>query len=89
MPTTDPRTPREWQRYVATLSGSRLRSVALAAASLDFVQQLQVEGYKPKEIDHIFRLFAKQFIDTEQEPPSRAPGAYINYAELAQSLGLR
>lgn len=85
---TNPRTPHEWERYVGTLRGAQLRSKALAAASMDFVRQLQEEGYAPKEISHIFELFARRFVETEQEPPGRVPGGYINYSEIAERLGL-
>jgi hypothetical protein len=88
MPTKNPRTPREWEQYIGTLRGAQLRSKALAAGSVAFVRQLQEEGYKPKEIEHIFDLFARRFYADGQMPPGRVSGVYINYAEIAAELEL-
>jgi len=82
MPTNNPRTPREWAAYIGSLQGASLRSKALAAGSVDFVQQLQSEGYSAKEISAIFDMFAEQFDVDGQDPPGRVPGVYINYTDL-------
>jgi hypothetical protein len=86
MPTDNPRTPREWHAYIKGLRGGRLKSIAVAAATLEFVRQLQDEGYKAQEISDIFEMFARQFVRDEQEPPSRVPGGYVNYASIVESL---
>ena len=86
MADNNPTTMREWQRYIQGLAGGRLRSVALNAATLDFVRQLQSEGYKAQDISDIFDMFARQFVRDEQLPPGRVPGAYVNYADIVESL---
>ena len=76
-----PKTIDEWREYVSSLSGEELRSKARAANSWTFVQMLQDEKMSPEDISELFRLFAAQFVQTGQMPPS--DGGYTNYAEIA------
>lgn len=76
-----PTTLPEWKKYISSLRGEALRSKAIAANSLRFVQTLQGEGYSPDDIYAIHVLFAKQFLRTGQEPPSNG---YVNYQKLAR-----
>lgn len=77
-----PRNIKEWRKYIQSLKGRTLRSKAIAANQVNFVWALKGEGYSPKEIAEIFRMFAMQFQQTGQALPTRIPGGYINYADL-------
>jgi len=81
-----PTTVREWKRYISKLHGTQLRSKAMAANSRDFVEQLQAEGYKPREISDIIDMFVVQFIADDQEIPGRVPGSYMNLRDVANRL---
>ena len=80
---SDPHTLEEWQDYIDTLSGPELRSKALAANHLSFVQQMQEEGLPAPAITGIFKAFAMRFVADSQEPPGIIPEGYVNYSRLA------
>lgn len=69
----------EWRDHIAGLSGDPLRSKAIAANSYRFVQTLQEEGYGPQDIDAIFKMIARQFVATGQEPTSMG---YVDYRQI-------
>lgn len=82
----NPQTVEEWAAYIRTLSGLELRSKGAAANSIEFVQTLQEEMYKPSEITEVLTLFALQFNVDEQAPPEM-PGQYLSYTDLLSNIG--
>jgi hypothetical protein len=82
----NPQTVEEWAEYIKTLKGLELRSKAIAANSIEFVQMLQEELYKPSEISEVLTLFALQFNADDQAPPEM-PGQYLSYTDLLRSIG--
>ena len=78
-----PQSLQEWETYIITLSGDALRSKALALNTLSGVRMLEDEGYQPKDIENIFRMFVARFQSDGQEPPSRVTGCYLDYRSLS------
>lgn len=64
-----PKTLDEWKAYAAELEGMTLREKAIAANSMEFVDQLQEEGYSADEIHSIYVYIARRFAETGQRPP--------------------
>jgi len=77
-----PTSSKEWANYISTLSGEQLRSKAIAANSIRFVQELQADRLDPDSINHVFRLLARQFVATGQEPPS---DGYVDLKQIAET----
>lgn len=75
-----PQTLDQWRSYIGTLSGEALRSKAIAANSLRFARMLLNEGFSASDVTEIYRMFARQFVATGQEPTG---GDYIDYRSLA------
>ena len=77
-----PVTLAEWQEYIGTLSGDELRSKAMAANSLSFMEALEAEGIARPVTMQILGLFAQRFVATGQEPPGRYTGGLVDYGML-------
>lgn len=75
----NPQTVPEWAMYIQSLTGSDLRSKAMAANQVHFVRMLEEDGLSPTDISEVFRLFAQRLVDDGQQPPSRVEGTYIDY----------
>jgi len=82
MEITDPVTVEEWGKYITTLDGAKLFSVAAAANSLEFVRSMQDEGFSNEEITDILTLFALRFRQVDIDPPEGLPGEYLSYIDL-------
>lgn len=78
----NPRTPEEWQSYVETLSPEDLYSKASAANQVGFVDTLREEGYSPREITGVFRIFARRLERTGSDIPGKGDGSYLDYNAL-------
>lgn len=83
-----PVTIPEWSEYINTLSGSALRSKAMAANTLSFIRGLEAEGIPPRDVMQILRLFAQRFVDTGQEAPSRYDGALVDLGQLLAPINV-
>ena len=83
----NPQTVEEWADYVAGLHGEELWSVAVNANTIQFVMELQEEGYDPSEITDILLLFALQFGRDGQAVPTDMGDQYLSYPALLASAG--
>lgn len=77
-----PFTPEEWERYAAGLTDEELWSKAKAINSINWVRDLEEEGYKPADITRIFQAFTIAFDERGLEPPGRMDGGYLDYRDL-------
>ncbi len=82
----NPNTVEEWGAYIASLNGPKLFSVATAANSLEFVRELQGEGFSNEDITNILLMFAMRFRKVDLDPPVGLPGEYLSYTDLLDSI---
>lgn len=82
----NPVTLEEWDIYIGGLSPDRLRIEARAANSMSFIDQMKDEGYSPKDIVEIFRLFAYHMVENGIALPDRSTGV-ISYFHLIEGSG--
>lgn len=82
-----PQTLEEWAEYVAGLHEDDLWSVGVNANTIQFVTELQEEGYDPAEITDILLMFALQFERDGQALPTDMPDQYLSYPALLSSAG--
>jgi len=82
-----PQSVEEWATYIAGLSGVSLRDKAIAANTLQFIEDLQEEGYSPSDITDILVLFALQFVVDGQAPAHGIPDEYLSFPDLLEDLG--
>lgn len=76
----------EWGIYIGSLTPDRLRVEARAANTTSFIDQMRDEGYTPKDIVEIFRLFAYHMVENGISLPDRSTGV-ISYYHLIEGSG--
>lgn len=81
----NPQTVLEWDGYIKTLSGPDLRSKAMAANSLAFVQILQEEGMSPSEITEVLLGWARRVEADGQVQPEAFWAEYLSYEDLLEN----
>jgi len=74
-----PITLQEWDLYVRELTPEDLWNKSRSMNTINFVRQLESEGYKADHIHKIFAVFSRRFSELDLEPPT---GGYVDLREI-------
>lgn len=64
-----PYTIEEWQIYISSLSGQDLRSKAINANTLKFINVLMEEGMELEDIELLMKFFVRRMVQLGQKIP--------------------
>jgi hypothetical protein len=88
MSVKDPQTVPEWKAYIRQLPRDQVHRKAMAANSINFVEELQKDGLDGADIDEVLFTFAKRLFDENKYIPGSGGTQYLNYRTLLEDHGV-